>query len=69
MSAARPFHWDRMILAALKLGIPPSEFWRLSLREWQTLTRSRSGSDFRASDLSQLIAAYPDTETHHGNRL
>ena len=51
--------WPALLQAGLRLGISPSEFWRLSLREWQALSGARA-SVFRRSDLSELIALFPD---------
>lgn len=66
MSGAKGFPWARMMQTAIRFGIAPDQFWQLSLREWQMLTRTRTGTDFRKTDLSRLIAAYPDKEATHG---
>ena len=32
-------HWPIWLKAAVRMGLQPSEFWRLSLREWRMLMR------------------------------
>lgn len=54
--------WADLVQAALKLGLKPAEFWQLSLREWNAITREKKRSGFRRSDLSRLISAFPDKE-------
>ncbi|MAP96625.1 MAG: phage tail assembly chaperone [Ponticaulis sp.] len=61
MSASQALNWGAMLSAALRLGLTPPEFWRLSLREWQAISgRNKGASAFRKSDLTDLIARFPD---------
>ncbi len=59
--------WAEMLRAALRLGIPPEAFWRLSLREWRWLTAADTQAGrFDCAQLDALIKDYPDetgTET------
>jgi uncharacterized phage protein (TIGR02216 family) len=36
MTGATP--WGEMMRAAMRMGIAPEAFWRLSLKEWRMLT-------------------------------
>ncbi len=63
MKDAQPTPWPGLLLAALKLGITPEVFWRLSVREWQALTASQKRTGFGRGDLSRLLSAFPDKET------
>ena len=57
--------WGAMLRAALAAGIPPAEFWSLSLREWRWLT---AGDVPLRADLVRLMDLYPDTN-EGGERL
>lgn len=47
--------------AAIRLGIAPEVFWRLSLKEWRMLTMRPAGSEPMGRDaLEQLAKAWPD---------
>ena len=50
--------------AVLRLGLAPSEFWRLSLTEWRTLIGAASpqGDALGAPQLHDLMKHYPDKE-------
>lgn len=51
--------WGEMWRAALTIGVPPSEFWTLSVREWRWLSSSdRSELDPQA--LIKLMKEHPD---------
>ena len=52
--------WAQPLRLALRLGIPPEAFWRLSLVEWRILTET---SPERRAEIEALIARYPDEET------
>ncbi|MEQ1493239.1 MAG: phage tail assembly chaperone, partial [Terricaulis sp.] len=34
-----------MLAAAGALGVPPNQFWRLSLREWRAIAAPRTSGD------------------------
>lgn len=53
--------WAEMFRAGLRLGLSPSEFWSLSLREWRWLA-APSDRPMVQSTLYQLMSTYPDTE-------
>lgn len=53
--------WAQPLRLAVRLGVPPEAFWRLSLKEWRVLTESPPV--LSRADLSALIARYPDEET------
>lgn len=51
--------WAEMWRAALRAGVPPQQFWALSVREWRWL----AGHGLCALDqtgLSDLMQAFPD---------
>ena len=62
MKPDKPINWAALMQSALRLGVPPQAFWALSLREWQLITDTQKKPEFRGSDLSKLISAFPDTE-------
>lgn len=62
MMKSQPTPWAGLMQAALRLGVSPSEFWQLSLREWQLISGAKKASMFRRADLSRLICAFPDQE-------
>lgn len=52
--------WPGLLrLAALRFGIAPDAFWRLSLVEWRALVDEPSGALNRAA-LETLARAWPD---------
>lgn len=55
--------WAAPLRLALRLGVPPDVFWRLSLVEWRALTETPPTPALSRADLSALIARYPDEET------
>ena len=55
--------WPGLLrLAALRFGLAPNAFWRLSLTEWRALTEAPPTPVISRNDLSALIARYPDEE-------
>lgn len=53
--------WVGMLrFAALRLGIGPEAFWRLSLREWRALTEDGGPAALGRYELEALLRAYPD---------
>ena len=58
-----PTPWPAMLrLAALRLGVAPHEFWRLSLREWRALTEPETGDagPLGRAAFDALLADNPD---------
>jgi uncharacterized phage protein (TIGR02216 family) len=52
--------WPALLrLAALRFGVAPDAFWRLSLAEWRALTDETPDALNRAG-LESLARAYPD---------
>lgn len=52
--------WPGLLrLAALRFGLAPEAFWRLSLVEWRALVDEPSGALNRAG-LEALTRAWPD---------
>jgi uncharacterized phage protein (TIGR02216 family) len=54
--------WTAPLRLALRLGVPPEAFWRLSLAEWRALTEAPPAPVLSRADLTALIARYPDEE-------
>lgn len=53
--------WDEMLRTAAALGVPPSAFWALSLREWRMLTaRSSAPQPMDRNGFEKLAEAWPD---------
>lgn len=69
MSTAR-IDWPSALRRALQLGLPPREFWSLSLAEWRALTTS--SAEIPPQDaIDRLRRAYPDerkTDIHDPHR-
>lgn len=54
--------WPALLrLAALRFGIAPDAFWRLSLVEWRALTDAAPDALTRAA-FEALARAHPDRE-------
>ena len=51
--------WPSALRLALRLGLTPQAFWRLSLAEWRALTGG-SGPGLKRTTLDALIKRYPD---------
>lgn len=58
--------WRRWLHIALRLGVPPHEFWRLSVIEWRAILKAADTAALSHADLARLMGAFPDKETHHG---
>jgi len=54
--------WAEPLRLAVRLGIAPDVFWRLSLVEWRALTETSPSPVLTRSGLTALIARYPDEE-------
>lgn len=54
-------HWPVWLKAAVRMGLQPSEFWRLSLREWRMLLRQQGEGS--AMDKARLNALKQQFET------
>ena len=50
--------WSSLLLTASHMGIIPSQFWALSVREWRALVGEGYGLD--GARLSELSNAFPD---------
>lgn len=50
--------WGAALRAALRMGISPDGFWRLSVREWRMLTGAAGA--MKPDELAQLMARFPD---------
>lgn len=55
--------WAQPLRLAVRLGVAPEAFWRLSLVEWRALTEAPASPVLNRSGLTELIARYPDEET------
>ncbi|MGD9979865.1 MAG: phage tail assembly chaperone [Hyphomonadaceae bacterium] len=55
--------WPVMLSLARQIGIEPSAFWRLSLREWRALAAPSADALSRAA-FADLARRFPDTS--HG---
>ena len=54
--------WGEMMRVALRMGVGPEGFWRLSLKEWRMLTEvGRIASPLGRRDLEAMEAAWPDS--------
>ncbi len=47
-------------LAATGFGIPPRDFWRLSLAEWRALTADDGPQPLGRTGLEALLREHPD---------
>jgi uncharacterized phage protein (TIGR02216 family) len=55
--------WDAALRLAIRLSVPPEAFWRLSLREWRTLTATPAAPSLDRLALDALLDRFPDEET------
>ncbi len=55
--------WRGALSFALGLGIPPDQFWRLSVTEWRMLTGGTAAMG--RDELTALMARFPDGESRH----
>lgn len=51
--------WGEMLRAAIAMGLSPTEFWSLSLKEWRWLAAGESSS-LTSKELFDLMKEYPD---------
>jgi hypothetical protein len=56
--------WADWLRAGVAIGIAPSKFWALSLREWRALMGAPAAT-LSAADFAQLQEAFPDQEITH----
>ncbi|WAC61587.1 phage tail assembly chaperone [Brevundimonas sp. SL130] len=50
-----------MLRAAMRMGIAPEAFWRLSLKEWRMLTEApRASPRMGRAGLAKLMEDWPD---------
>ena len=53
--------WAAMLRQALRLGIVPEVFWRLSVREWRMLTVAAGGVQcLSRTALDEMMERWPD---------
>ncbi|WP_426026620.1 phage tail assembly chaperone [Brevundimonas sp. TSRC1-1] len=53
--------WGEMLRAAMRMGIAPEAFWRLSLKEWRMLTAAPRGTaPMGRPGLTKLMEDWPD---------
>lgn len=52
--------WAGRLRFAMRLGIAPEAFWRLSLAEWRALTEAEGAPAISRRELDALLSAYPD---------
>lgn len=55
-------HWDDALCLAVRLGLSPEAFWRLSVREWAALTAPLGANHPGVSraQFAALTAQFPD---------
>jgi uncharacterized phage protein (TIGR02216 family) len=54
--------WAEMMAEAVRLGIAPEGFWRLSVREWRMLTERPGTASMDREAFERLSAGWPDGE-------
>jgi hypothetical protein len=47
-----------MLRAALRMGLAPEAFWRLSLKEWRMLTAAEAQPVMGRADFERLMEVY-----------
>ena len=52
--------WREMLVDALRMGIAPEVFWRLSLTEWRMLVGPAGGEALGRSAFDILAEGWPD---------
>ena len=52
--------WAAMLGEAVRLGVMPEAFWRLSVREWRMLTERPGASALGRAGFEKLAQAWPD---------
>lgn len=53
-------NWPAMLRAALRLGVAPEAFWRLSLKEWRALAGPEPGGALSRIEFERLAEEHPD---------
>ncbi len=54
--------WAEMMQAAVRMGISPDGFWRLSLKEWRMLTVEVGGAvPMGRQDFQRMVEQWPDS--------
>lgn len=53
--------WGEMLRLAVRLGVAPEAFWRLSLKEWRWLTEApMQTAPMARGELNALMEGWPD---------
>ena len=52
--------WAGRLRLALRLGLKPDAFWRLSLAEWRALTEPAEAPALSRPEFEALASKYPD---------
>ncbi len=52
--------WPSLLALGARVGVAPSAFWRLSLREWRALTATAQDTILKRGALDALAAQFPD---------
>ncbi len=52
--------WSALLAAALRLGVEPSQFWRLSLAEWRALVAPPLSDVLSRRAFETLASRFPD---------
>jgi len=52
--------FDAWLRLAVRMGISPRDFWRLSLKEWRTLTKAAGPAPLGRGELEALRTRFPD---------
>lgn len=60
MTEATP--WRALIAAALRVGVTPDRFWRLSLAEWRALSAAPPADQLTRAALAALAERFPDAK-------
>ena len=52
--------WPAWLHAGLRLGLAPSAFWNLAMREWRALAAPTASDVLSRSEFDALTARFPD---------
>jgi hypothetical protein len=52
--------WLAWLCAAQRLGVAPAHFWRLSFREWRTLTGPARAEALSRAEFEELASRFAD---------
>jgi uncharacterized phage protein (TIGR02216 family) len=58
--------WSGLMAAAVRLGLSPEAFWRVSVREWRLIVGGAGGAGMGRHELERLAMMFPDEEAGHG---